>query len=106
MAIFITRYRLTPEFYQELKIKVLTGKSVQAIKDFRDRAQVSLQEAREALLKEFRLEYKLSSDMDLYSCIDRVEQYEGLNNLPIASDISVILEYAKNQLSMGLRNDI
>lgn len=42
MAIFITRYRLTPEFYQELKIKVLTGKSVQAIKDFRDRAQVSL----------------------------------------------------------------
>lgn len=103
MAIFITRYRLTPEFYQELKIKVLTGKFVQAVKDFRDRAQVSLQEAREALLKEFRLEYKLSSDMNIYSCIDRIQQFEGINNLPISYDLSVVLEYAKNQLYNGLR---
>lgn len=103
---FLTRYRITPDFYQNLKVKVLTGKYVQAVKEFRDAANVSLTEAREAILREFKLEYKLSSDMSLYSCIERIEQFEGLNNLPIAGDIGVILEYARQQLYNGLRGEI
>jgi len=105
MGKFLTRYRITEEFYNELRIKVLTGKYVQAVKEFRDMAGLSLSEARSAILSEFKLEYKLSSDMTIYSCISRVEQFEGISNLPVSGDIGVILEFARNQLCLGLRND-
>ena len=50
MTRFLTRYQITSEFYDELRIKVLTGKSVIAIKEFRDAAGLSLMEARSILL--------------------------------------------------------
>ena len=102
MGHFLTRYRITPEFYNELKTKVLTSRSVEAIKQFRDVAGVSLVDARVAILSEFKLEHKLSQDMLIYSCIQRIEQYEGINNLPVASDLGVILEFAREQLYNGL----
>lgn len=105
MGKFLTRYRITEQSYNELRIKVLTGKYVQAVKDFRDMADLSLSEARSVILSEFKLEYKLSSDMTIYACINRIEQFEGISNLPISGDIGVVLEFARNQLYLGLRND-
>lgn len=106
MARFLTRYRITPEFYNDLRIKVLTGKVVIAIKEFRDTAELSLSEARSAILSEFKLENKLSQDMLLYSVIQRIENYEGINNLPISGDIGVLIEFARDQLFNGLRSRI
>jgi hypothetical protein len=105
MGRFLTRYRITPEIYNDLKVKVLTGKFVQAIKEFKDLAGVPLMDSRVALLSEFKLEYKLSSDMALYACIQRIEAYEGINNLPISSDLGVLLEFARNQLCQGLNSN-
>jgi hypothetical protein len=105
MKHFMTRYHITPEIYNDLKIKVLTGKYVQAVKEFKDLAGISLMDSRAALLSEFKLEYKLSSDMTLYACIQRIEAYEGINNLPVASDLGVLLEFARNQLCQGLNSN-
>lgn len=106
MARFLTRYRITPEFYHELRIKVLTGKVVTAIKEFRDATETSLMEARSAVLSEFGLENKLSQDMLLYSAIQRIENCEGINNLPVSGDIGILLEFAREQLFNGLRSRI
>jgi hypothetical protein len=102
MSRFLTRYRMTPTLYQDLKIKVLTGKAIQAVQEFKNFTGLSLTDAQSALLTEFKLEYKLSGDMFLYASIQRIESYEGINNLPIASDIGIILDFAKNQLCRGL----
>lgn len=100
----LTRYKITPEFYDELRNKVLNGEFVQAIKSLKENLSwVSLGEARDIILSEFKLERKLSEDRSTYACIRRIEQFEGLNNLPIAGDIGILLEYAREQLSTGLR---
>lgn len=106
MARFLTRYNITPEFYDELRIKVLTGKVVMAIKEFRDATDLSLMEARSVILSEFKLENKLSQDMLLYSVIQRIENCDGINNLPVSGDIGVLIEFARNHLYNGLRSTI
>lgn len=105
MGPFLAKYQVTPEFYNYLKGKVLAGNSVQAIKELRDKAGISLAASRGALLSEFKLEYRLSSHMALYACIQRIETYEGINNLPIAGDLGVLLEFSKNQLCQSLGNN-
>lgn len=106
MTRFLTRYHISPEFYEDLRIKVLTGKTVTAIKEFRDASGLSLMEARSAIISEFKLENKLSQDMLIYSIIQRIENYEGINNLPISGDIGVLIEFARNHLYNGLRSDL
>lgn len=101
----LAKYQITIEFYNDLKSKVLAGNSVQAIKELRDKVGISLSASREALLSEFKLEYRLSSQMSLYVCIQRIEAYKDINNLPIAGDLGVLLEFSKNQLCQSLGNN-
>lgn len=103
---FTNKYRISKEIYLELKQKVLNGKFIEATKLLRTLSGLSLEDSRKAILSQFKLEYKLSTDMLIYNCIQNLEASEEINNLSISSDLSVILEYAKTQLTLGLNSTI
>lgn len=81
---------------------MLDGKVGEALRIFKDASGRSFPESHRALLSEFRLEHKLSKDMDIYTSLQKVESFEGLKNSPIDYDLKKLIEFVREQLYLGL----
>lgn len=106
MSYFLNRYNLTPEQYEVFRNKVITGHFPEVVKEFRNHTGFTLAESNRIIDREFRVEHKLSLDFMVYECIQKIKKCDELNNMPIASDIGTVLDFAENQLYLGLNSSI